>query len=105
MSLLRQRATEESVASTLSDRSPAFARARLVRVTSVDADEGLKVPPSQARMVDGAAKAKSDETPKTKTTAMAIRRGEDAAACRPRTRPSGLVEGPIENDIATGCSG
>src|SRR3954453_21166272 len=62
MSLLRQRATDVNVESTLRAGRPAFARLRLVRVTSSASDEELKEPASQAKVRAGVAKAKIDVT-------------------------------------------
>src|SRR4029079_6150278 len=98
MSLLRQRATEVSRESTLSERSPALARARLVRLTRVDSDDELNDPASQPRAEDGWASATTDDRPKTSTIARAIRRGaEDAASS---SRAGGTVRG-----VATESSG
>ena len=105
MSLLRQRATEVSRESTLSERSPALARARLVRLTRADSDDELNAPASQPRADDGWARAKTDDTPNTSTIAIAIRRGDEAVASSSRTARPGRVVDPTVSDIPSGCSG
>src|SRR6478752_3261861 len=105
MSLLRQRATEVRRESTLSERSPALARARLVRDTSCDSDEELKAPASQPRVGGGAASATMDVAAKTSTIAMAVRRGEDAVASSLRTARPGPVVDPTVSDIPMGAPG
>ncbi len=76
MSLLRQRATEVRVESTLRDLRPAFARARLVIATRSASDEELNEPASQAKVRLGAAKAAIEVTAKRSATARTSRRGE-----------------------------
>src|SRR5690349_23553112 len=99
MSLLRQRATEVSRESTLSERRPALARARLVRVTRADSDDELKEPASQPNADVGWASATTDDMPKTSTIASAIRRGDDAVARSSRTARPGRVVDPAVSDI------
>ncbi len=77
MSLLRQRATEVRVESTLRDGRPAFARARLVRLTSCDSDEELNDELSQPKVRDGAANAKTEVIANSAATAIASRRGDE----------------------------
>ena len=55
MSLLRQRATDLSVESTLSAGSPAFARLRFVRVTRSASEAVLNDSLSQPNVRDGLA--------------------------------------------------
>src|SRR5690349_13733172 len=74
MSLLRQRATDRRVESTLSARSPALARARFVRVTSCDSEVELKPLTSQARVAAGAARVMTVVAAKTSATARGNRR-------------------------------
>src|SRR6478735_694424 len=105
MSLLRQRATEVSRESTLSERSPALARARLVSDTRADSDDELNAPASQPSADDGWASATTDDRPKTSTIASAIRRGAEAAANSSRTaRPERVVD-PAMSDIPMGAPG
>jgi hypothetical protein len=55
MSLLRQRATDRSAESTLSARSPAFARLRFVKATRSASDDALNDSLSQPKVRDGLA--------------------------------------------------
>src|SRR5919198_5469339 len=62
MSLLRQRAIDVRVESTRSERSPALARAWLVRVTSSRSDAELNELLLQPRTTPGVASSPSDVT-------------------------------------------
>src|SRR5690348_12897609 len=78
MSLLRQRATDRRVESTLSDRSPALARARLVRATRSDSDDELYELTSHASVAAGAARVTTEVTANSTATATASRRSRRA---------------------------
>src|SRR4051794_16149503 len=74
MSLLRQRATDRRVESTLRALRPALARARLVSVTSCDSEVELKALASQARVAPGAASAMTVLAANSSATARGNRR-------------------------------
>src|SRR6185503_11210649 len=94
MSLLRQRATERSVASTLSALSPALARLRLVRVTRSDSDPELKLLMSHARVAAGAARVATEVTAKSRAIPRARR----------RSRRGGAAWGSVERDMRSAYS-
>src|SRR6266536_1331262 len=73
MSLLRQRATDVSVESTLSVRRPALARARLVKATSCDSAVESNAPLSQARLRAGVARVAMEVSPNRSAVASARR--------------------------------
>src|SRR4051794_37021069 len=75
MSLLRQRASEASVESTRSDRSPAEARAWLVNVSSWRSDVALNVLELQAKTPRGATSSPTVVTAKATAVIAAQRRG------------------------------
>src|SRR4051795_10135305 len=103
MSLLRQRATDVNVESTLRAGRPAFARLRLVRVTSSASDEELKEPASHAKVRAGVAKAKIDVTANSAATATASRRGDEVVRCA-ATEVRGGTVGPRRWGIWSGRS-
>ena len=74
MSLLRQRAMDRSVESTLSALRPAAARLWFVSATRSFSDAALKAPSAQAAAGDGAARLNTEVTAKTNATAVAMRR-------------------------------
>ena len=103
MSLLRQRATEESVESTRSALSPALRAARLVSATRSAADDELNELVSQAKVADGAANAKTELMPNSRAIARAVRRGD---AARPRANRVGRrTSEPVGKDMRTAYSG
>src|SRR6188474_407179 len=81
MSLLRQRAIDVSVESTLSARSPAEARDLLVRLTSCFSDDELYEPASHARTGRGTASRPIEVIAKAIASRIA-RRARTPAACR-----------------------
>src|SRR5436190_11066748 len=87
MSWLRQRATEVSLGSTVSEGRPASRRARLVRVTRSDSDDELNESGSQAKILLGAANVAIEVIAKTRATASTRRRDGDRPA--QRLRPAG----------------
>src|SRR6187551_2797924 len=93
MSLLRQRATEVSVESTLSAFNPAAARLRLVRVTRSFSDEELKEPLSHARAADGWARLTTDVSAKRSAMTAAVRRAVGTG--RVRDMSGGGLVGPV----------
>src|SRR6476469_8952137 len=103
MSLLRQRATEESELSTRSALSPALARLRLVSATRSAADEELNELVSQAKVADGTANVNTELMPTKRTIARAVRRG-DAARPRANRVGRGTTE-PVGKDMQTAYSG
>src|SRR4249920_3335001 len=78
MSLLRQRATEWRVESTLSALSPALALARLVIATRSDSDVELNVPLPHAKVATGAASVKTEVSRNSTPIASAERRERPA---------------------------
>src|SRR5436190_17534752 len=74
MSLLRQRAIETSVESTLSAFSPAEARAWFVSVTSCDSDDELKLLMSQASADRGVARIPTEVRTNATAVTMTSRR-------------------------------
>src|SRR5918994_6665805 len=86
MSLLRQRATEVSVLSTLSALRPAAARLRFVRAMRSRSDAELYVPLSHANADRGWARLITDVTANTRATSVPIR-----CEMRPGARTTGRV--------------
>src|SRR5215208_829857 len=79
MSLLRQRAIEVNVESTLSVLRPALARLRLVSAISSASDPESNAFGSKARLAAGAASAATDVKANSAATARGNRRGRWAA--------------------------
>src|SRR6476469_2375322 len=82
MSLLRERAIDVSVESTLRERRPAEARAWFVRLTSCDSDAELNALMSQARVVRGAASRPTEVRPNARAVIRRTRRRPAGRAVR-----------------------
>src|SRR4029077_18029770 len=100
MSLLRQRATDVRVESSLSALRPAAARLWLVRATSCRSEEDEADPALQARVDDGVARLNADVARK----ATARRRTAGRWPWRPPTRLTNDILSVISR-APTGVSG
>src|SRR5689334_9300180 len=100
MSLLRQRAIEVSVESTLRERRPADARAWFVRLTSCDSEAELKLLASHASVVAGTARMPTDVAANATTSIAAKRRGARSAV---RDSRSEVGTESIDGLVSCGC--